>query len=434
MKRRSLPWILLALLLPTSTLSCQSIPAVVETSEGAWPGWAGPEGTRVGMAGDHFALETFDLAQEWNREIGPGYSSLAIVDGVAMVPYSDGERDLMAAFDREGAEIWRYDLGPTYEGHDGSDDGPLATPTVAGDAVYLLAPRGALVALHCVTGELLWKRELAGGFETEPPYYGFASSALVAGDVVVALTGAGGGRSLVGLNRETGEDVWAFGDDSIGYQSPALMEFDGVPQVVAVTNQQMIGVEPASGRVLWSHLLDGGSDEGSEHPIPVGEDGILLTTENGATLYRWSTVDGVQGVEVVWSGSQLRGYATPVYLDGHLYGYAGRILVCVNAETGEAVWKSREPGGGMLIAAGDQLVIQTGAGKIVVVDASWLGYRERASFAPFESGYPSVPAFADGRIYARSPLRLASLSIVPGAAPPGSEESETVAPAEDTGR
>lgn len=417
MHRISLPFVPLVLILLASPIVAEVAGDVVATemsSADSWPGWAGPRGDRTGVAGALFAPEALALKENWKREAGPGYSGLANVEGVTILPFSDGERDRLVALDREGGEQWSYDLGPTYKGHDGSDDGPLATPTIADGAVYFLAPRGALVALNRSTGTEIWRRELLAGLDTNPPYYGFASSVLVAGDVVVAQTGIGGGRSLVGLNRETGEDAWALGDDPIGYQSPSLMTIGGVAQVIAVTNRQMLSVEPESGRLLWAHVLsEGGSEEGSQHPIPVGDDGILLTNRPGSTLYRWRMMEGTAGVEEVWSSTSIRGYATPIYRDGYVYGYSGKILVCADAETGEAVWKSREPGRGMLIAAGDQLIIQTESGEIVVADASPEGYRERAALIPFESGYPSAPSFSGGRIYVRSPRRVASLSVVP---------------------
>ena len=39
-------------------------------------------------------------------------------------------------------------------------------------------------------------------------------------------------------------------------------------------------------------------------------------------------------------------YVVPVYHDGHLYGMNNKIFTCVDAATGETVWRDRQPGDG----------------------------------------------------------------------------------------
>ena len=53
-----------------------------------------------------------------------------------MTAFSDGEADYLVSLDASsGVEQWRYRISDAYKGHDGSDDGPLATPAIAGAAV-----------------------------------------------------------------------------------------------------------------------------------------------------------------------------------------------------------------------------------------------------------------------------------------------------------
>jgi hypothetical protein len=46
-----------------------------------------------------------------------------------------------------GRERWSARIGPTYKGHDGSQDGPIATTTIDRDAVFAVGLHGIILAL-----------------------------------------------------------------------------------------------------------------------------------------------------------------------------------------------------------------------------------------------------------------------------------------------
>ena len=68
------------------------------------------------------------------------FSSFSMVTGVAA---ESGEKSPavsihlnQVAFAADGGEeIWRYRIGDTYAGHDGSHDGPISTPLMTGGRV-----------------------------------------------------------------------------------------------------------------------------------------------------------------------------------------------------------------------------------------------------------------------------------------------------------
>ncbi|NIM62862.1 MAG: hypothetical protein GTO30_14815, partial [Acidobacteria bacterium] len=77
------------------------------------------------------------LTVGWSQTIGSGYSSIAIGNGRVVTMHVGGEQDVVSAFGVEdGKEIWRYEIGKTYAGHDGSHDGPLSTPLLSGNRVF----------------------------------------------------------------------------------------------------------------------------------------------------------------------------------------------------------------------------------------------------------------------------------------------------------
>ncbi len=130
--------------------------------------WADLEGT---LPADSFGME---LA--WDRELGSGYSRISIADGKAVTMFASGDVDVVAAFDvANGDELWRYELGEMYVGHNGSHDGPNGTPTIAGDTVFALGPHGRMVALGLGDGAVAWQRELTED-GAEEPFHGYTTS------------------------------------------------------------------------------------------------------------------------------------------------------------------------------------------------------------------------------------------------------------------
>ena len=98
--------------------------------------------------------------------------------------------------------------------------------------------------------------------------------------------------------------------------------------------------------------------------------------------------------------------------DGFLYGMNSKIFTCVDAATGETVWRSREAGDGFPTIVGDHLVIMNKPGTVRVATATPEGYQEVASLDVFTDHSWSAPAYANGNLYLRSMSELARIDIV----------------------
>jgi len=102
-------------------------------------------------------------------------------------------------------ELWRAGLGETYRGHDGSRDGPIATPAVAGGRVFMAGPHGLLVALDAGSGRELWRKDLLKELQAKAPHCGFGASPIVAADKVVVQVGGAEKRCV---RASDGATVW----------------------------------------------------------------------------------------------------------------------------------------------------------------------------------------------------------------------------------
>jgi len=408
------------LAVPAVFLLATLLPAAVAgaaPTDDDWPQFRGARGSAAVAAAAALQRPDLGLKVTWRSKLGSGYSGVVIAAGRVVTMFSDGKSDLLVALDElSGAELWRYTMGEATVGHDGSHNGPLSTPLIAGDVVVALGSRGNLVAVEAATGTLRWSADLPSKYGSEAPFYGFATSpVLVPGAVVVAIGAPKG--AVAAFDLRTGEKKWDAGSDSIQYGTPLLLEHRGRQLLVAAGMAKVFGIDPASGAVLWEYAHEGtGGGYGAPKltPVAAGEGRLLLTSkETDSRLVRLIERDGVSTVEKVWETPSIRhSYNDPVYLDGYLYGFSGRFLTCLDAATGEARWKSRPPGDGFLMLVGDRLVIVTKEGSVHVVRATPDGYEEIASHAVFSQDLVwSPPSFAHGHIFVRSLGEVARLSV-----------------------
>src|SRR6187397_1951049 len=94
----------------------------------SWPGLWGP--SRNGEAPPVSGTPQ-TLSQLWRRPTSGGYSEIAVASGRAVTMELRDGHDFVIALDAStGKELWSAQIGATYRGHDGSDDGPIATPAI----------------------------------------------------------------------------------------------------------------------------------------------------------------------------------------------------------------------------------------------------------------------------------------------------------------
>jgi outer membrane protein assembly factor BamB len=154
-----------------------------------WPRWRGPNydgaSTQQNIFGENSALKIV-----WKRKLGSGYSAISIAKGHAITMFSDGEYDYMISLDVDsGNEQWRYRIDTTYPGRDGANPGPVSTPTIDENRVFGIGPKGQLVALDLKTGKLLWSTHLMEKHSAVRPHWGFTTSPLVYGELLIVETG-----------------------------------------------------------------------------------------------------------------------------------------------------------------------------------------------------------------------------------------------------
>ena len=375
----------------------------VAAQQAEWPGFRGRTGS--GVVADALDVDGLAPTVVWRVETGIGYSGVAVAAGKAITMFEDGEQVMVAYDAATGDELWRQRIADSYPGRDGSWNGPIATPVVHGDLVVGFEPWGRLFALSTADGAPVWSVHLADDLGAPRPVYGFASSPIVVGDTLVVHGGAEAG-TVLGFDVTTGALRWKVGTEPADAQSPVALTLAGSNMVVAAGAEHIFGIDAATGTVVWEYAHGGDGWRGQSSLVPVGldDDRIFLAHSDNESQVIGVHAEGEDMVaEQVWVDRTIRNsYTVAVHHEGYIYAYSTRILVCVDAATGELQWRSRKPGDGFLTLVGDEMVILTKDGSIHVAKASPDGFEEIASAAVFEEMTWTPPSLAYGDVFARS--------------------------------
>jgi outer membrane protein assembly factor BamB len=355
-------------------------PAVSRQVE--WPGFRGPGRDGIVHGGAPIATDwsTSPVVEMWRRPVGPGWSSFAVSGGLIYTQEQRGDDEVVAAYRlASGDPVWLHRTAARFfEPMAGA--GPRGTPEVRDGRVFTFGATGIVSALDAATGRRLWSRDARADADVPTPSWGFSSSPLVVGDLlVVAVSGR-----LVAYDLPSGTIRWLGSPGGEGDSSPHLFSLGGAPQVVLVRGGGVSGVSPADGAQLWAYPGPGFS---IVQPAIVGSD--LLVAVGGDAIAGIPT-SGVQRVSIAreasgwttrerWTSVGLKPYFNDfVVHEGHAYGFDGRILACIDLDTGERTWKGGRYGNGQLVLLPNQdlLLVLSEEGDIALVSATPGAFRE----------------------------------------------------------
>ena len=368
-----------------------------------WPNWMGPD--RSGVSSESGWSTTWPadgLAEDWAKEIGIGFSSISVVDGVLYsMGHRDGQETVWCLDAKTGADVWSHSysakLNPNlYEG------GPGATPTVSDEFVYTLSIDGRLLALDRKSGQVRWEKNLKQELGVEMPEWGFDSSPLVLGDQLILQ----GGR-VASFNRHTGEKLWQTQKHSAGYGSVCEFTRNGKSLLASLDCDGLRISDSVDGSEIAFQPWKSPYQTNSTTPIVVGDLIYISTGYNiGCGLFRF---DG-SSLTGVYSNKQMRNHFNNSILhEGYLYGFDGNsnlgrvvTLTCMNFETGETMWKERGLGCGSLMIADGKLVILSETGSLVIAAATSTGYQELSRSEILTGRCWTAPVLSNGKVYARN--------------------------------
>lgn len=365
-------------------------------------------------------------AEAWRVKIGAGWAGMAVVDSVVVTIEQIGGDEAIVCFDAEtGAEYWRNTYAASFDEAMGGP-GPRSTPTVDGGQVFAYGAEGHLTCCDLSTGETVWQVDTLDKFGVSNVTWATSGSPLVRGDRVYVNTGSTKDGGLTCFDRGTGDVVWrasqaewdTAGDNAAGYASPMFAVIDGVEQIVMFDGVALRGHAVDDGSELWSHPYKNDPLVNVAQPI-VFEDGRIFIAASYAVGCEMLKVTGGNAwtVESVWKEPRLMKckFTSPVAKDGFLYGLDEGVLECLNAETGERMWKKGRYGHGQVLLSGDQILVMAEDGRFVVVRATPEKFEQLSETPVFDAARNwNPPSVSRGRVFLRNHEQMVRLDFEGG--------------------
>ncbi len=247
-----------------------------------------------------------------------------------------------------------------------------STPAYDGESLYVAGMRDVLVALNARTGEIRWVLDFVKEFGTALPAFGFVCSPLVDGPHLYVQAGA----SFCKLDKQTGKIVWRTLQDDGGlsssaFSSPCLTELAGRRQLVVQTREQLAGVDPENGSVLWSQTIP--AFRGMNILTPTVVNDTIFTSAYGgrSLLFRVRQADSAWTAQENWNNKACGYMSTPVVIDGHVYLHLqNQRFTCIDLASGKTRWTTKPYGKyWSLVAHADSILALDERGDVLLIRA-----------------------------------------------------------------
>jgi len=424
-----------------------------------WPVFLGPTANgRSQLTGILKPWPEAGPRQCWQLELGEGYCSPAVAQGVALVFDRVGDENRLRCLAAEtGRLLWESRTPTGYTDMFGYDGGPRAAPVIVADRVVTYGAEGLLTCWSLQDGSQQWQVDTVTRYSVVQNFFGVAATPVVlwpAGDqsqplIIVQVGGSPPGSvpddpqrldlvkgldsGLVAFALESGAEVWRSSEELASYSTPVLTVIDGEPRLLAWMRNRLLLVNPVTGRTLDSFLWRADELFSVVAASPVVQQGQALLSETYGPGSIVLAITDDQLVEVRRDPPRSRPrnalrshWATPVLHEGLLYGSTGRnagdaLLACADWKTGELRWTERGLGrasctlvDGHLIVLGefgDLLLIKATPDRCEVVSRCRLVDAEQRSELLAPPCW-AAPVIAHGYCYIRGAGRLICLDLL----------------------
>jgi len=388
-----------------------------------WTQFAGPtRDFRVDSKGLASTWPAAGPKKLWSRPLGEGYAGIATSGATLYTMYRRGGQEVVLAADTAtGATRWEhaYDAPTDPSQNLAYGPGPHSTPAIAGDRIFTIGITLHLHALDSKTGKVVWVKNLRKDFpgSTEMDR-GYSSSPLVYKDLLILQLG-GSNQSVIALRQKDGSLAWRGGSFTNSPSSPSVFNIAGQDQVITPMSDRIVGLDAASGAVLWSHSHQ--TDYGLNIALPVaGPDGIIVISSaySGGARALQLTRDsaGKTGVKELWAHKQLRvHHSSMIRIGDVVYGSSGDFgpapMTAVDVKTGRVLWRDRAFSKSNFVLADGKLVLLDEDGALALATVSPEGMKVLAKTPVLTHTAWTTPTVAGTVAYVRDRKTMAAVDL-----------------------
>jgi len=411
MSSNAIPRVLAAL---KAVSSDAALLKVMESRDGfvplpaSWTDWRGPD--RLGLSSGVPKSLPSRPQQLWRVPMtGLGLSGIAATDRYVIVAdkSKDGRRDVWRCLDADsGIQFWTVE----YDAPEEMDysNAPRANPVIHGRDVFLLGAFGDLICVELASGATRWRRNIVREFGAELITWGMCAAPLVVDGKLIVNPGAPK-ASIVALDLRSGKTVWQTPGGQAAYSPFIIGRFGGVRQIIGYDADTLGGWAPDTGRRLWTHRPAEHGDFNVPTPIPVGDNLLLATENNGTRLHAFDANGCIVDKPLAINEDLAPDTTTPVVLDGLVFGSSNASIFCLDAKDGlKTLWSHDDDqfiDHASFIGGNGRILVMTIEGELQLVAADRGGYRLVGSHNIFgddaDEEVWSHPALIGNRLYAR---------------------------------
>jgi len=389
-------------------------PSLIDTStplhlqSGDWPGFRGAERDGI-VHGTHIATDWNANPPKplWRKLVGPGWSCPIVVNDRVFSQEQRGDDEAVFCLDAAtGRELWAH-LDRVRFDESMAGPGPRATPTFADGKLYTQGATGILNCLDAASGRLLWTRQIRPE-NAGLPMWGYSSSPLLAGQMVIVFEGENNHAALLAFHADTGAPAWTCDVGTMSYSSAQLVSMAGQDLALFLSDRGLSAVDPRTGNIAWEYRVPAkGTLPRSLQPHSLGDGNVLFASEGDLGLECIDVkLDGMGWhTSGQWQSRAMKpSFNEFVVYQRNAYGFDGGIFCCVDLQTGSRRWKQGRYDHGQVLLLEDQalLLVTSEEGEVILVAADPGGHHEFGRFQAVSGKTWCAPALAGGRLFVRS--------------------------------
>ena len=436
----------------------------VVASAADWARFRGPNGSGISSEEKAVPAVWSDDSIKWTIKLpGPGHSSPIVIKnrvyltcwtGYAVERNNVGDqkelRLNLLSIDRSSGDIvWSKAVEPTlpeerYGGMFAQHGYASHTPVSDGKIIVTFFGKSGVVAFD-LEGNQLWRK--AVGNYLDERGWGSAASPILYKNLVI-VNAAIEDNAIVALDKSTGEQIWKAEAQGIYsmWGTPVLAKVDDSRTDLVVTvPDEVWGLNPENGKLRW--YCDGVPTNGVK-ASPILGDGVVyaLADREGGALGVEVGGKGDVKDRIIWTQNHRGGVGTPVFHEGRIYWINGGFANCINAKSGEEIYRERVSSGSdrgdrggrgdgdqggrggaggrsgrrgfggsgsdyaSPVVSGTHLFQVTRSGEVIVLELGPEFKEPKRNKLGGENGeradFSAAPAISDGQMFVRSTKRL----------------------------
>jgi outer membrane protein assembly factor BamB len=379
-----------------------------------WPQWRGPnrDGTLTAFTEPKSWPDT--LTQRWKIQIGTGYATPLVVGNRVYAFSRQNENEVLRAIDpASGKVIWESTYAAPFTMNSSTarhGPGPKSTPAFANGRIFTMGMSGIVTAFDAATGKQLWQKPKPAVEQT----FHTAQSPIVDRGLMIIHVGGNNQGALTAFDPATGAEKWSWKGDGPGYGSPIIIDVDGTRQVITFSQKNLVGVDAATGELLWSTPFEARSTTNSITPLLYAGRTLIVSGQGKPlTAYTIAKRNNQWVVDLAWENPQLQmSFSNPVLVGDAVFSMSplnsGQFF-WADAKSGKTLWTSppRQAGNAAIVRAGNLLFVLKDDAQLMVARSTPGGFEPLKTYTVADSATWPAPAISGNRIFVRDIETLA---------------------------